>query len=188
MEFGCRWGNVSSVFTSLREIYEPYNRHRKIIAFDTFTGFPTNMTEHDNPYAISQVMKKGGLACTENYDKYLIENLKLKEEDAPLSHIQKSFVIKGDVTKTLPKYLKEAEGTIIALTFFDLDIYEPTKFCLETILPYLVKGSILVFDELNDHDSPGETVALREFLDGNLMGVEIKRYRYASRVSYIRVE
>ena len=40
MEFGVRWGQNMSLFSALRGIYEPFNRHRKIIGFDTFEGFP----------------------------------------------------------------------------------------------------------------------------------------------------
>ena len=41
MEFGTRWGPNAAQFTALRSIYEPFNRHKKIIAFDTFKGFPS---------------------------------------------------------------------------------------------------------------------------------------------------
>ena len=37
-EFGTRWGQNSSLFSALRGIYEPFNRHKKIIAFDTFAS------------------------------------------------------------------------------------------------------------------------------------------------------
>lgn len=40
MEFGTRWGQNAAYFSELRAIYEPYNRTRKMIAFDTFSGFP----------------------------------------------------------------------------------------------------------------------------------------------------
>ena len=39
MEFGVRWGQTLSILSALRGIFEPFNRHRKIIGFDTFAGF-----------------------------------------------------------------------------------------------------------------------------------------------------
>ncbi len=39
MEFGVRWGQTLSLLAALRGIFEPFNRHRKIIGFDTFAGF-----------------------------------------------------------------------------------------------------------------------------------------------------
>lgn len=75
----------------------------------------------------------------------------------------KHEIVKGDVLKTLPKYLEDHPETIIALAYFDLDLYEPTKKCLELIQPHLLKNSIIGFDELNFEGYPGETVALKEY-------------------------
>ena len=74
----------------------------------------------------------------------------------------------------------------MALAYFDFDLYEPTRKCLEAIRPRLVKGSILGFDELNDPDSPGETRALMEVF--GLNNVRLRRFPHASRVSYFVVE
>ena len=46
----------------------------------------------------------------------------------------------------------------------DMDIYEPTKAALENILPYLTKGSIIGFDEMNWDICPGPTRALDEVI------------------------
>ena len=88
--------------------------------------------------------------------------------------------------KTLPEYLSRNPETIIALAYFDFDVYEPTKICLEAIKPRLVKGSVLGFDELNDPDSPGETLALMEVF--GLNNIKLKRFPYTSRTSYFVVE
>jgi hypothetical protein len=70
--------------------------------------------------------------------------------------------VKGDVRDTLPAYLQNNPETIIAFAYFDMDLYEPTKCCLEMIKPYLTKGSVIGFDELALSNWPGETMALRE--------------------------
>ena len=57
---------------------------------------------------------------------------------------------------------------------------------LELIRPRLVKGSVLGFDELNDPDSPGETLALMETF--GLNNIKLRRHRHTSRVSYFVVE
>ncbi len=54
------------------------------------------------------------------------------------------------------------------------------------IRPRLTKGSVVGFDELNDPDSPGETLALMEVI--GLPNVRLKRFPHASRVSYFVVE
>lgn len=182
IEFGTRWGQNLALFSALRGIYEPFNRHRKIVGFDTFKGFP-GVSDKDGS---SDMMKSGGLAVSENYVDYLHKIMELQEKDNPLGHIKKFDLRAGDAVVEIDRYLKENPQTIVALAYFDFDIYEPTKKCLEAIRPHLVRGSVLGFDELNDPDSPGETVALKEVF--GLDNIKLKRYRYASRVSYFVLE
>ena len=150
MEFGTRWGQNLAVFAALRGIYEPFNRHRKIVGFDTFQGF-LSISAKDG---MSDMMKKGELAVTESYQAYLARTMELQEKDNPLGHIKKFELRAGDANVELENYLKEHPETIVSLAYFDFDLYEPTKRCLELIRPHLVKGSVLGFDELNDLDSP----------------------------------
>lgn len=181
-EFGTRWGQNVALFSALRGIYDAFNRHRKIVGFDTFTGFP-EVTPEDGS---SKMMSKGNLTLTENYYEYLTKIMEYHEQENPLSHIKKYELIKGDANIEIEMYFKEHPETIVALAFFDFDVYKPTKKCLETIKPHLVKGSILGFDELNDPDSPGETLALNEVF--GLNNITLKRYKYTSRTSYFVVE
>ncbi len=182
MEFGVRWGQNCSLFAALRGIYEPFNRHKKIVGFDTFEGFPAVAPQD----GASEMIYKGNLAVTPGYKEYLEEILRCQEQDNPLGHITKFELRKGDAALEVDRYLAENPQTIVALAYFDFDLYEPTKKCLSSIRPRLVKGSVLGFDELNDPDSPGETLALLELL--GLSNIRLKRFRYASRVSYFVVE
>jgi hypothetical protein len=74
----------------------------------------------------------------------------------------------------------------VALAYFDFDLYEPTKVCLEAIKDRLTKGSIVAFDELNYHTWPGETLALKEAL--GLGRYAIKRTPHNPEPSYIVIE
>lgn len=179
IEFGTRWGLNLITLTNLRGILEPYNYTRRIIGFDTFEGFP-NVSEKDGH---AKYLEKGAYAVTNQYDDYLKKLLKYHESESPLYHIEKTEIIKGDASKTLESYLSEHPETIIALAYFDFDIYEPTKNCLSLIKPYLTKGSVIGFDELNDRQWPGETVALREVL--GLDKFSIQRGRFSGKQSYI---
>lgn len=181
-EFGTRWGQNIALFSALRGIYDPFNRHRKIVGFDTFTGFPEISLKDGK----SEMMLKGNLTLTTGYFEYLTEIMEYHEQETPLSHIKKYELVKGDASTEIIIYFKKHPETIVALAFFDFDIYKPTKKCLQTIKPHLVKGSILAFDELNDPDSPGETLALNEVF--GLNNIRLKRYKFTSRVSYFVVE
>jgi hypothetical protein len=69
------------------------------------------------------------------------------------------------VRETVPRYLAENPETIIAMAYFDMDLYEPTREVLKIIGPYLARGAFVAFDELAHPKWPGETAALREVLD-----------------------
>lgn len=158
MEFGVRWGQNMALLTTFRNIYEPYNLSRKIVGFDTFEGFPSVSAEDGSAHAAHV----GNLSVTPDYETYLGELLSAHEQLGPRGHIKKHELVKGDVLQTLPAYLASHPETVIALAYFDLDLYEPTKKCLELIRPYLAKNSVVGFDELVLEEFPGETQALRE--------------------------
>jgi len=181
-EFGTRWGQNVALFSALRGIYEPFNRHRKIVAFDTFEGFP----DIDEKDGTSSMMVPGMLSLTKDYEKYLEKILSNIEQDNPLSHLKKFELRKGDAVFEIDSYLEENPETIVSLAYFDFDLYKPTKKCLEAIKNRLTKGSVVCFDELNDPDSPGETLALMDVF--GLQNVTLKRFPFASRVSYFIVE
>lgn len=178
LEFGVRWGQNLVTLNNLRGIHEPYNYSRKIVGFDTFEGFSAVDAKDGN----HEIIKTGAFSVTENYENYLQDILDYHESECPLSHIKKNIIVKGDASVELKKYLDAHPETIIAFAYFDFDVYEPTKKCLELIKPYLTKGSIVGFDELNDPQFPGETVALRETL--GLNAVAIKRSKYSGIQSY----
>lgn len=182
VEFGTRWGQNLALFSALRGIYDPFNRHRKIIGFDTFSGFPSISTKD----GASTMMAPGQLTVPPGYEQFLSRILELHEQANPLAHIKKFELRVGDASLEIVKYLEEAPETIIALAYFDFDLYEPTKTCLNAIRPRLTKGSVIAFDELNDPDSPGETLALMETL--GLNHVKLKRFPHASRISYVVFE
>lgn len=159
IEFGVRWGRNLALLIDLRTIYEPYNYGRKIIGFDTFEGFPSVSTFKNG---IAEAVSVGALSVTPEYPTYLENLLSAHETLGPRSHIKKFELIKGDVVYTLESYLEKYPETIIALAYFDMDLYDPTKKCLEIIKNHVTKGSVLAFDELGLHEFPGETLAFQE--------------------------
>ncbi|MEV6926521.1 class I SAM-dependent methyltransferase [Dactylosporangium sp. NPDC051485] len=161
MEFGVLHGRHLATLTALRGIYEPYNSVRRIIGFDTFTGFP-DISPVDQVSASAVV---GRFATETDFPQHLRDVLAAHELGEPMGHIQRTLVMEGDVRETLPRYLADNPETVIAMAYFDLDLYDSTRETLKLVLPYLSKGSILAFDELNHPKWPGETAALRDVLD-----------------------
>jgi hypothetical protein len=182
MEFGVRWGQDLALFESFRGMYEPYNFNRKLIGFDTFSGFPSVHAKDGT----DSIAEPGAYSVTEGYEDYLEEVMDYHEQESPLSHIKKYHLVKGDVMVTIDDYLEKHPETIVALAYFDLDLYEPTRKCLEAIRGHLTKGSVVVFDELNWHNVPGETLAVKEIL--GLSKYAIKRLPIDVSPSYIVIE
>jgi hypothetical protein len=179
IEFGVWWGANLALLESFRSVYEPYNWTRKVVGFDTFEGYPA-IGEKDgtSPYAAT-----GGYTVSEGYHEHLDRLLAAHEADNVMSHLRKYELVKGDVTETVDAYLEANPQTIVALAYFDLALYEPTRKCLEAIRPHLVQGSVLAMDELNSADFPGETIALREVL--GLDSYRITRSRFLPDRSYV---
>jgi hypothetical protein len=160
MEFGVWWGQNLALFESFRGVYEPYNYMRKIVGVDTFTGYTAPAAQDGTNDLVAQ----GQYAVTEEYDQYLTKLLEYHEKENVMHQVKKFELLKGDAPTVTEEYLKKHPETIIALAYFDMQLYEPTKRCLELIKPHLVKGSILAMDELYSWEFPGETIAFREVL------------------------
>lgn len=178
MEFGSRFGQNLVLFSLLRSIFEPYNRLRKVVGFDTFAGFPS---VHDFD---GQDNKENDYDTGEFKPTDLSKLMAFADDFGPLAHLNNmSEIVIGDASETVPAYLDQNPHTVIALCYFDLDLYKPTLDCLKAVEPYLTKGSILAFDELNDEDMPGETIAMREFFSEKQYAV--LRDPISARTSYM---
>lgn len=182
VELGVRWGQNLALFSSFRGMEEPFNHTRRIVGFDTFSGFPeTSAQDGDAPIASA-----GAYGVPEGYEDYLHDVLAYHEQESPLAHLRKFELVQGDATETLPRYLAERPETVVALAYFDFDLYEPTRACLDALRPHLVRGSVLGFDQLGSRNFPGETLALREAL--GLPSLRLRRSPYAAQASYAVLE
>jgi hypothetical protein len=170
VECGVYKGSGIMAYAKISEILEPYNFNRKIIGFDTFEGFPS---VDDKDTINSKCLAEVG-RTKPNYDTYNSIQSSIEELNKTrlLNHQDKVVLVKGDAMKTIPDFLKENQHTLVSLLYLDFDLYEPTLLALREFLPRMPKGSIVAFDELNDHLWPGETTALLEELDLNKYKLE----------------
>jgi hypothetical protein len=159
LDLGCWWGQNSVLFENFRSIYEPFNKQRKIIAFDTFEGY-TNWTDKDKK---SEVLNQNTYSTTFGYEQFLKELLETHEGNNNLPHIRGNHeIIKGDATITIPEYLEGNPDTLVALAAFDLGLYAPTKAALLSILPRTIPGSILLMLHLTRKDLQGDATAFHD--------------------------
>lgn len=160
-EFGVQWGATLALLANLRGIHEPFHHNRKIIGFDTFAGF-SELSEEDGAGA-----KPGDYSVDAGYEATLARIMEIHEANAPLPHIRKFELVKGDASETAPRWLSDNPHAAIAMAIFDMDLYRPTRDVLEAIKPRLFRGSLLVFDEFSCKNWPGETLAADEILGLN---------------------
>jgi hypothetical protein len=179
MEFGTRWGQNLALFSVFRGMYEPFNFTRTLIGFDTFAGFPAVAVEDGTNDAVVA----GAYSVTEGWEHTLEAILAYHESESPIPHLRKFELVKGDVSETLPAYLERHPETVVALAYFDMDIYQPTRDALVALRPYLTRGSVIGFDEACFPPMPGETVAIRETL--GLDRVRLERSLHSPMTSFL---
>lgn len=174
MEFGTQWGQNMVLFENLRAIYEPFNKTRSIIGFDTFKGY-SNISEKDKPG--SAVFEEGLYATQHDYKKFLEELLAIHEGNNVLGHIRGMHkIVEGDVVETVPAYFKNYPETVVALAYFDMGLYKPTKIALEAIKPHLIPGSVILLDEFTWSEAPGEAIAFKEVFSRDRYKIEKSQY------------
>lgn len=169
VEFGVRWGRHLSVFNALRTRHEPTNFYRKIVGFDTFTGFSEPAAADGD----SDRVFAGSMSVTPDYERYLDQILRLHEAETLMAHIRRFELCTGDAPEQLAAYLDRNPQTIVALAYFDMDLHDPTRACIELLRPHMPAGAVLAFDELTHPDFPGETVAVKSAID--IAGHRIQR-------------
>jgi hypothetical protein len=158
----------------LSNIFEPFSFTRKIIGFDTFTGFP-NVSNNDPEHA--------KVSYLNNVDFELIQKIVVaQEKNKAIPAINKIELIPGDATLTIPKYVEDNPHLIISLLYLDFDLYEPTKIALQHLLPRVPIGGIVGFDELNQAKWAGETQALNDVL--KISKVKLRKFDFDPHVTF----
>lgn len=179
VECGVHIGGGLMAFAKFSANMEPIAMDRKIIGFDSFEGFPSHSAK-DSP--ITNDFK-------EDFDTY--NELKMAidayDQNRFLNQFPKIELIKGDATKTIPRYIEENSHLVVSLLFLDFDLYEPTKAALEYLLPRVPKGGIVAFDELNNPFWKGETVAAMEVF-GSFNKYKLQRFNFDPNIAYMIME
>lgn len=158
IEFGTWWGQNLVLLENLRAIHEPFNKQRTIIGFDTFTGYAPAEELKSESIGAHDAYRTGA-----DYPAYLSELLEVHEGNNAFGHIRGNCrLVQGRIEETAPKYFADHPETLVAFAFFDLGPYEPTVAALKAIVPHLLPGSILLFDELTWAGAPGEAIAFKE--------------------------
>ncbi len=162
IELGVQWGATTNLLYNLSAINEPFNFRRRVVGFDTFSGFPASSISSGEA---EQGWKPNDLSTTGNIQEIIEKCLSSHQAFSAMKHMERHELVKGDAIETLPTWLEQNEHETVALCIFDMDLGLPTRATLKNILPRCQKGTVLVFDEYSHPRFREEGVAAREFLD-----------------------
>lgn len=170
VECGVFKGASLSRFAAFRDLFcTPFSK--KIIGFDIFGEFPTTGFDADQKHRDRFITHSG----TQGIGKdQLLEVFKRK-------NVTNLELVQGDVTKTVPAYLKEHPELTISLLNMDTDVYEPAVTILNHLYPRLVSGGVILLDDYGIF--PGETKAVEDYFRGK--NVEIRKFPFAQTPCYL---
>jgi hypothetical protein len=158
-------------FAMFRKLFQS-EFEKRIIGFDSFAEFPQTNFEEDKKLRDHIVKEAGEQSISTDQ---LMEVLKNKGCDNSVD------LIAGDITVTIPEYIRKNPDIRISLLNLDTDIYEPSVTILENFYPKLEKGGILILDDYNVF--PGETKAVDDYFKD--MDIEIRSFPFSSTPCYL---
>lgn len=181
VECGVFRGFGLMTWAKLSTILEPENLTRRIYGFDTFEGFPE--LDHEDRSEFTDAA--AGDLSADSYQE-LLNLIDEYDRDRFLGHIPKVKLVRGDITRTIPDFLKAHPHLMVSLLFIDCDLFGPTKAALENFLPRMPKGAVLAFDELDNPRWPGETLAALETL--GIRNLRLRRHEWDPYIAYAVIE
>ena len=157
-------------FATFRKLFE--RKTREIIGFDAFGKFPKTNYSPDFKMRHNFILKSGTEGISVQQLRKVLRKKGLNK---------KVELIQGDITKTVPAYLKKHPKLKISLLNLDTDIYEPAVTILENLYPRIVKGGILILDDYGVFK--GETKAIDEYFKGRK--IKIHKFSFSKTPSYV---
>lgn len=171
VECGVFKGSSLIRFTTMRHLMgNPVGK--KVIGFDMFGEFPETKFDADQKSRQKFITDSGEQGIDEDQ---LMKVFKHKGID------QNVELVKGDVNITVPEYLKKNPELRISLLNIDVDVYEATKTCIESLYPHVVKGGVIVLDDYVS-TFPGANKAVEDYLRDKK--VDIKRFPFSVTPCY----
>lgn len=178
VELGVYRGRSFFTWSNLLETFCPGDRSRMVFGFDHFEGL-VDFSERDGalddrPYAAKI---EGGWKATLEEIETLVE---IHNLDNLIPGSKRCEIIPGDLRNTIPQFLETHPGLRISLLHFDVDLYDPTLFGLESLYPLVLKGGIVCFDEYGLIPWQGETQAVDDFFAKHGLRPAIRKHAFTS--------
>lgn len=158
VELGVFKGSGIATFSKFINIF-CHHSNKKVLGFDIF--------DTDEAKDVLQTYSHED-ACTMNdvYNRVEKNELHIESVMNNLKYSTNFKLVKGDVSKTIPEYLKQNPGFRISLLYMDMDLETPTYQSLRHLWERILPGGVIVFDEYEYHafsESNGVDKFLKEF-------------------------
>ncbi|WP_031571363.1 TylF/MycF/NovP-related O-methyltransferase [Rheinheimera texasensis] len=164
VELGVFKGASFMTFLKLCDVYCAGDTLKKVIGFDTWTGF-VDLDVKDGAENIKRDKVVGGFNAS-TFLPVLRQAIEIEQRDSMIPRFSRAELVQGDCRHTIPQYLEKNPGLRISMLHLDLDLYEPTKVALEHLYDRVVPGGVVILDEYGMEGFPGESLAFDEFFAG----------------------
>ncbi len=145
---------------------------KKIIAFDVFGKFPETQFQGDVKAREKFVREAGEQSISVEQMREVLDRRGIG---------QSVELVPGDITLTVPEYVKDKPELKISLLNLDTDIYEPAVTILDHLFPRIVRGGILILDDYGTF--PGETKAVDEYFKN--LHVRVQKLPFVTTPCYV---
>ncbi len=178
IECGVFKGTSFSRFAMLRELIGNKKKN-KLVAFDVFSDeFPNTNFQNEKIQRKHWIKTAGGSSISTNQIDKIFKKKKIENYE----------LIKGDVLKTIPKFIKNNPKLKISLLNIDIDFVETTQCVLDNFYDKVVKGGIVLFDNYQGVGTggtfyKGETDTINKFL--KKINKKVIKFPFFNRPSYI---
>jgi hypothetical protein len=170
VECGVFKGASFSRFAMFRKIHNI--EYKYLIGFDSFMLFPETSYADDQELRREFIEIDGLEGVSVDQLRGILDNKKCSKNVE---------LIKGNICKTVPSYVKNQPNMKISFINLDVDVYEPSKVVLEYLYPMLSSGGVILLDNYNEF--PGETKAVNDYF--NDKGIDIKEKKLNRTQYYI---
>jgi hypothetical protein len=178
VELGVFRGTTLVQWANFLEARNIGDRTKRVIGFDNFAGF-RELHPKDGPENKYYRKFPGGFDCGD-LEEQLDDMIKIFDQDRFIPEKARILMVKGDIEKTVPEFIKEHPGLRISLLHFDADMYMPTKIGMEYLWDKVVPGGVVVFDEYGGEPWAGESLAVDEFFKERKIDLVIRKFEWHS--------
>jgi hypothetical protein len=144
-------GSASGAGAITREIFRNFRAENNLRPTHPAEGFVAVDSKD------GQATAAGDYAVKTGWEHALQAILEKHAVRSAIGAANNAKIIPGDATQTFPVWLEQNPKALISHAHFDMDVYWPTKQILPLCLPRMLKGAVLIFDELNCPSFLGET-------------------------------